>query len=117
MVTLSGTFWGALKSLFGGILVVVFSGLGDILQPKSFAGLFGAAPSVAVASIFITVVTSGASKAAVSSRGMIAGAVGMVVYCVAASLLVRRFGALGGSLLAYLAWIVPAFAVYWSLLR
>jgi len=106
-----------LKSLFGGILVVVFSGLGDALKPKAFAGLFGAAPSVAVASLLVTLLTGGASKAAISSRGMIAGSAGMVVYCVAASALVKRFGALGGSVLAYVAWIMPSLAVYWFLVR
>jgi hypothetical protein len=107
----------ALKALFGGTLVIAFSGLGDVLKPKAFAGLFGAAPSVAVASLFVTVMTSGAAKAAVSSRGMVAGAVGMVAYCVAASALVRRFGALGGSVLAYFAWFVTAVAVWWLFVR
>jgi hypothetical protein len=107
----------ALKALFGGTLVVVFSGLGDVLKPKVFAGLFGAAPSVALASLFVTVATKGAPTAAVSSRGMIAGSVGMAVYCVAASALVKRFGALGGSVLAYVAWIVPALGAYWLLTR
>jgi hypothetical protein len=107
----------ALKALFGGTLVIAFSGLGDVLKPKAFAGLFGAAPSVAVASLFVTVMTSGAAKAAVSSRGMVAGAVGMVAYCVAASALVRRFGALGGSVLAYFAWFVTAVAAWWLFVR
>jgi hypothetical protein len=88
-----------------------------VLKPKAFAGLFGAAPSVAVASLFVTVMTSGAAKAAVSSRGMVAGAVGMVAYCVAASALVRRFGALGGSVLAYVAWFVTAVAAWWLFVR
>jgi Protein of unknown function (DUF3147) len=107
----------ALKALFGGTLVVVFSGLGDVLKPKVFAGLFGAAPSVALASLFVTLATKGAATAAASSRGMIAGSVGMAVYCVAASALVKRFGALGGSVLAYVAWIVPALGAYWLLTR
>jgi uncharacterized membrane protein (GlpM family) len=107
----------ALKALFGGTLVVAFSGLGDVLKPKAFAGLLGAAPSVALASLFATVLTGGASKAGVSSRGMIAGAVGMVVYCVAASVFVKRLGALGGSVLAYAAWIVPASLTYWLFIR
>jgi hypothetical protein len=36
------------RFLVGGILVSAFAMLGDILRPKSFAGLFGAAPSVAL---------------------------------------------------------------------
>jgi len=107
----------ALKALAGGTLVVAFSGLGDVLKPKAFAGLFGAAPSVALASLAVTVLTSGPVKAAVSARGMIAGAVGMVAYCIAATILVRRFGALGGSVLAWVAWVVPSVLVYWIFIK
>jgi hypothetical protein len=105
------------KTLIGGTLVVAFSALGDSLKPKAFAGLFAAAPSVAVASLAVTVLTSGPSRAAVSSRGMIAGAAGMVAYCIAASALVKRFGAGAGSALAYVFWLVPSVLVYWLFLR
>jgi Protein of unknown function (DUF3147) len=37
------------RFLIGGLTVSIFSLIGDILKPKSFAGLFGAAPSVALA--------------------------------------------------------------------
>ena len=39
----------ALRFLAGGIIVSAFAILGDLLRPKSFAGLFGGAPSVATA--------------------------------------------------------------------
>jgi hypothetical protein len=35
----------------GGIMVALFAFLADLLKPKSFAGLFGAAPSVALATL------------------------------------------------------------------
>ena len=38
-----------LRFVVGGVVVSAFSMLGDILRPKSFAGLFAAAPSVALA--------------------------------------------------------------------
>jgi hypothetical protein len=34
---------------FGGVVVSAFALIGDLLKPKSFGGLFGAAPSVALA--------------------------------------------------------------------
>jgi len=37
------------RFLAGGIAVSAFAALGDTLRPKSFAGLFGAAPSIALA--------------------------------------------------------------------
>ena len=107
----------ALKVLAGGTLVAGFSALGDVLKTKAFAGLFAAAPSVALASLVVTVLTTGPAKAALSSRGMIAGAVGMVAYCTAASVLVKWFGAGVGSVVAWVFWIVPALLVYWLILR
>jgi hypothetical protein len=44
---------------------------------------------------------------------MVAGAVGMVAYCTAAAFLVRRFGAVTGSMLAWVAWAIPALGLYW----
>ena len=45
----------------GAFLVSLFSCLGDVLRPKTFAGLFGAAPSIAIATLLITYVTKGAT--------------------------------------------------------
>ena len=38
-----------IRFLIGGAIVSAFAMIGDVLRPKSFAGLFGAAPSVALA--------------------------------------------------------------------
>ena len=43
-----------LRFLAGGSAVSAFVALGDTLRPKSFAGLFGAAPSIALATLLIT---------------------------------------------------------------
>ena len=40
-----------LRFLAGELAVSIFALLGDVLRPKSFAGLFGAAPSVALATL------------------------------------------------------------------
>jgi hypothetical protein len=36
------------RFIVGGVIVSLFAGLGGVLKPKSFAGLFGAASSVAL---------------------------------------------------------------------
>lgn len=41
----------------GGVVVSIFAILKDLLKPKSFAGLFGVAPSVALAMIGQTILT------------------------------------------------------------
>lgn len=82
-----------LKGLAGGTLVVVFALLSEGLNPKRFAGLFGAAPSVAIAGLAITLLDKGAGEAQKNTIGMIAGGVGMVLYAAAVVPLLKRMGA------------------------
>jgi hypothetical protein len=86
-----------IRFVVGGAVVSLFSILGDILRPKSFAGLFGAAPSIALATLSLTVAKQGRAYAAVESRSMAVGAVAFFVYAFLASwILMRyRFSALG----------------------
>ena len=56
------------------VAVSAFATLADSLRPKSFAGLFGAAPSIALATLLITLSQKGAPFAAVEGRSMIVGA-------------------------------------------
>ena len=60
-----------LRFLAGGIAVSTFAALGDALRPKTFAGLFGAAPSIALATILIALSKQGAPVVAVEARSMI----------------------------------------------
>src|SRR5581483_7734808 len=62
------------RFILGGLIVSLFAVLGDILKPKSFAGVFGAAPSVALATLSLTIHTNGKYYAATEARCMIAGA-------------------------------------------
>jgi hypothetical protein len=59
-----------IRFLVGGAVVSVFALIGDVLKPKSFAGLFGAAPSVALATLGLTVATKGAPYAAIVARSI-----------------------------------------------
>jgi hypothetical protein len=94
----------AAKALVGGSLVVAFSMLSDVLKPKAFAGLFSAAPSVALASLSLTAVVMGAGTAAEAASAMVAGAVGMVAFCAVAMLVERRIGAIAASAVAWISW-------------
>jgi hypothetical protein len=64
-------------------------------SPKSFAGLFGAAPSLALATLALTIVREGAAYASVEARSMIAGAIAFCAYacCVIYVLMRYRFRA------------------------
>ena len=102
----------ALKALIGGLAVVGFSLIGHAGHPKRFAGLFSAAPSVAVASLAITAIVKGADGAVPYARGMLIGSVGMLAYGVVSLYLIQRLHALIGSILAWLAWLVVAGGLY-----
>jgi len=68
------------RFVVGGAVVSLFAVLGDALKPKSFAGLFGAAPSVALATMALTIATDGKTDAAAEARSMIVGACAFFVY-------------------------------------
>jgi uncharacterized membrane protein (GlpM family) len=97
-----------LKAVLGGCFVVAFAVLSDAVHPKSFAGIFGAAPSIALASLLVTVADKGVHSARVQSLSMMFGALAMVAYCVTAVRSVDRFGALRGSAVAFVTWSAVA---------
>jgi uncharacterized membrane protein (GlpM family) len=80
-----------LRFLIGGTVVSLFSLLGDALKPKSFAGIFAAAPTIALATLFLTFRTHGAAYVAMEARSMIAGALAFVVYACAVSFILMRY--------------------------
>jgi MFS family permease len=92
------------KALLGGLLVVAFAALAQTLAPKRFAGVFAAAPSVALAGLSVTLLTKGAADARVDCLGMSAGALGFVAYALLAPVLMRRWGTLKGSAAAVIGW-------------
>lgn len=79
------------RFLIGGVAVSLFALIGDLLKPKSFAGLFGAAPSVALATLGLTVASQGAFYAATEARSMIAGAVAFFAYAACVSWVLMRY--------------------------
>jgi hypothetical protein len=69
-----------IRFLVGGTVVSAFALIGDVVRPKSFAGIFGAAPSVALATLALTLYKQGAPYAATEARSMIVGAFAMLIY-------------------------------------
>jgi uncharacterized membrane protein (GlpM family) len=107
----------AVKAMNGGLFVVAFALLGEVLEPKRFAGLFSAAPSVALANLSVVLLTKGAADGKENAIGMIAGAIALIVFCVVARKLVARYDALIGSALACGVWLVVAVGLYAAVLR
>jgi hypothetical protein len=102
-----------IRFFLGGMVVSAFAMGGDTLRPKSFAGLFSAAPSVALATLGIAVFWHGAGYAALQSRAMIAGAIALGIYSVVVcQLLVRtRLTAMPATLISLVVWLIVAFGL------
>lgn len=79
------------RFLVGGLVVSLFAVLADVLRPKSFAGLFGAAPSIALATLGLTVHQHGNQYAAIEARSMTVGAIAFFVYAATSAWLLRSF--------------------------
>jgi hypothetical protein len=103
----------------GGLFVTFFARLGDMLKPKSSAGIFGAAPSVALASLVLTVGIDGRSYAAVAARSMIAGAIAFLIYssCVCFVLFRWKLKALKATLALLPLWVAVASGIWIVWLR
>lgn len=79
-----------IRFVIGGAVVSFFALLGDVFKPKSFAGLFSAAPSVALATLGVTVIRHGAAYASLEARSMVLGAVAFLIYVFVSGLLLLR---------------------------
>jgi uncharacterized membrane protein (GlpM family) len=80
-----------LRFIIGGIVVSLFAVLGDMIKPESVGGVFAAAPTIALATIALTLHKHGAGYVAVEARSMIAGAIAFVVYAATVSFVLMRY--------------------------
>jgi hypothetical protein len=80
-----------IRFIVGGAVVSLFAAFGDAVKPKSFAGLFAAAPSVAMATLGLTIMIKGKLFAAVEARSLIFGAIALFLYVAAAIRLMMKY--------------------------
>jgi len=108
-----------LRFLIGGLIVSAFAVISDVLKPKSFAGLFGAAPSIALATLGLTTGQRGSHYAAVECRSMLIGAISLGLYAwVVCRLIVRRrVEPLAATLRGLAVWFLAAFCLWIGFLR
>src|SRR5215471_7479167 len=106
------------RAILGGIVVSSFALLGDVLRPKSFAGLFSAAPSVALATLALGVKQHGVTYGSIEGRSMILGAVAFFLYASVSSWLMMRqkWPALAVTGLSLVVWLGTALGMeHWLL--
>jgi hypothetical protein len=107
-----------LRFAIGGVVVSLFAMLGDVFRPKSFAGLFGAAPSIALATLGLTILRDGKAYAAIEARSMMLGAGAFFLYAASVSWVLMRYkvSALAATLALMPAWLGASVGV-WLLIR
>ena len=108
-----------LRFLAGGIAVSAFAALGDALRPKTFAGLFGAPPSIALATLLITLSQKGAPFVAMEGRSMIVGAFALAAYSWTVCVLLKKFllSSWTATTAALVVWFAVALGVSATLLQ
>ena len=104
----------AIRFVLGGLIVSAFAVIGDMLHPKSFAGIFGAAPSVALASLALAFLTKGIHDATVDGHAMVLGAIALCAYswAVARLLLRYRWNTIVATASSWLGWLAVAFGLW-----
>ena len=108
-----------IRFLIGGTIVSSFALLGEILRPKSFAGLFGAAPSIALATIGLTIFHEGKDYAAIEARSMVLGSIAFLCYAASASWFLTHYklGALTITLALLPVWLGISLGLWFLFLR
>ena len=93
--------------------------LADVLKPKSFAGLFGAAPSVGLATLALTVAADRKTYASIEARSMAAAALAFLAYaCITCRLMMRfRWRALPASVATLVVWMAVSLGLWIVILR
>jgi hypothetical protein len=92
-----------------------FSLIAEVLSPKAFSGSFSTAPSVAFASLALTVSFESVEKAQLESIGMVLGGIGMVVSCAGVTVAIPRFKGTSIVIVSWVAWAIAAVGLYWGL--
>ena len=103
-----------MRFLIGGLVVSAFATVGGLFKPTSFAGLFGAAPSVALATLTLAISKDGTAFAGIECRSMMAGAAALCLYSILVSQCLARFrlSALTATLSATPLWFLTAFGLW-----
>src|SRR5947209_14236847 len=102
------------RFIVGGLVVCSFAVLGEVFKPTTLGGIFGAAPSVALATLGLTFFTKGNMTSSIEGRSMILGAVGLLAYSLVVRFILpnRAVNALVVTSAAGVTWFVVAFGLW-----
>lgn len=107
------------RFFIGGAIVSVFAALADALKPKSFAGLLGAAPSVGLATLALTIMSDGSDYAAREARSMTAATAAFLVYACTCTRMMMRWDWHAGKAasMALSVWFAVSLLLWFVLLK
>jgi Protein of unknown function (DUF3147) len=107
------------RFLVGGIVVTAFALLGEVIGPKSLAGIFGASPSVAIATLGLAIWVEGRAFAAQEGRSMAWGAFAFFFYACCCLVLLnrRKWSATKASVASLPLWFACSFGFWLAFLR
>jgi hypothetical protein len=107
-----------IRFAIGGVIVSAFAVIGEVFRPKTFSGLFGAAPSVGIATLTLTFHQDGSAVVSHEARWMMIASLALVAYCAICARLCRHreIPVWAGAVAAWLGWFAVA-AALWLALR
>ena|SRR5262245_66473336 len=107
-----------LRFLLGGTIVSLFAIVGTLFKPPTLAGVFGSAPSVALATMTLAFANQGPGYVAIEAQSMALGAVALVAYSAACARGVawRRVPVWADAGLCWMVWLTVTF-VLWMIVR
>jgi uncharacterized membrane protein (GlpM family) len=102
------------RFVIGGVVVSLFSAIGEVAKPQTFAGIFGAAPSVALATLGLALAHGDTASIAVEARWFAIACVAMLAYCSTCVVLTARMRTAEWHIAsgAWLAWLATAAALH-----
>jgi len=107
-----------LRFTLGGAAVSLFSALAELFKPKTFSGILGAAPAVALISLALTFAQRGDSVVRDHALGMICGGGGFLAYAFSCVFITAnsRLPVWLGAAVCWAVWFLVA-AAAWVLVR
>ncbi len=106
-----------IRFVVGGIVVTAFALLGEVIGPKSLAGVCGASPSVAIATLSLTIWAEGTAFAAQGARSMVCFASFFYACCCLVLLDWSEWSATKTSVASLPLWFACAFGFWLAFLR
>lgn len=107
-----------MRFALGAVAVSLFSALAELFKPKTFSGILGAAPAVALVSLGLTFEQRGAEVVRDHALGMICGGIGFLAYACACVFTTAktRLPVWGGAAICWTVWFLVA-ATAWVFVR